>query len=565
MKPQALLLAFLLLALPAASQTAVSVRYRSAETIYLDAGRAAGIDVGDRLEILRGGQTIAEIEVIFVAERSASAKILSERQTIQPGDRTRMLGGGTSEAPPPTSEQPAAPEPQATEPAPAPEPEPSPFSLGGGSRSRLSRTRIAGAITVDWESFTDRSPDEADARSYDRSVARLNLRVRDIAGSPLQLRLRARSLDVSRERAGIATLPETESRDRLYEAALIWDEPDARFAVRAGRLGTSPFVGLGYVDGVLGEVRILPALAVGAVYGRRPEMEELGFASSGSKAGAFLRLARPANPEGREAELLLAGIREEGEGDLAGDQALSREYVTLETRFDSGERWSFFQRAEVDLAARQLNRGPADEVQLSNASLAAMGRISDRSRLVISWDYLQRYLTEADLSVSDLLFDRFWRQGLRVSWQQDRESGLNLSLTGGFRSREEALVDPRSGLFDSRETWSLGLGLHHPKVPGLGISAGLNAMGYGNGVTDGVLVNARAGRRLGSAGHELDFTLGGNVYRTAFEQEHALAWGRATLWLELPLDLFGQAEVELLAGDEELAGQRLRFGLGYRF
>ncbi len=559
MKSRALLLALLFAALPVLSQTTVSVRYRSAETIYLDAGKAAGIDVGDRLEVLRGGQVIAEIEVIFVAERSASAKILSERQTIQPGDRTRLLGGGPAPSPAPEPAAPPPVEPRA-EPAPAPEPTPAPFSLGG-----RSRTRIAGAVTFDWESFTDRSTDEAEARSYDRSVARLNLRVRDIAGSPLQLRLRARSLNVSRERSGFSTLPETESRDRLYEAALIWDEPDSRFAVRAGRLGTSPFVGLGYVDGILGEIRILPALAVGAVYGRRPELEELGFASSGSKAGAFLRLARPANSEGREAELLLAGIREEGEG----DQPLNRDYVTLETRFDSGERWSFFQRAEVDLAARQLNRGPAEEVQLSNASLAAMGRISDRSRLVVSWDYLQRYLTEADLSgpesVPDLLFDRFWRQGLRVSWQQDRESGLNWSLTGGFRSREEALVDPRSGLFDSRETWSLGLGMHHPKVPGLGISAGLNAMGYGNGVTDGVLVTARAGRRLGSAGHELDFTLGGNVYRTAFEQEHALAWGRATLWLELPLDLFGQAEVELLTGDEELEGQRLRLGLGYRF
>ena len=42
----------------------VSVRYRSADTIYLDAGTAAGIDVGDRLEVLRGGRVIAEIEVI---------------------------------------------------------------------------------------------------------------------------------------------------------------------------------------------------------------------------------------------------------------------------------------------------------------------------------------------------------------------------------------------------------------------------------------------------------------------------------------------------------------------
>ncbi|HEY9421353.1 MAG TPA: hypothetical protein VIW92_08065, partial [Thermoanaerobaculia bacterium] len=67
------------------------MRYRSADTIYLDAGNAAGIDVGDRLEVLRGGRVIAEIEVIFAAERSASAKILNERDAIQPGDRARLL------------------------------------------------------------------------------------------------------------------------------------------------------------------------------------------------------------------------------------------------------------------------------------------------------------------------------------------------------------------------------------------------------------------------------------------------------------------------------------------
>ena len=77
-----LLLSLLLLlsALPARAQGGppVSVRYRSAETIYLDAGKASGVDVGDRLEVLRDGKVIARIEVIYAADRSASARVLSE-------------------------------------------------------------------------------------------------------------------------------------------------------------------------------------------------------------------------------------------------------------------------------------------------------------------------------------------------------------------------------------------------------------------------------------------------------------------------------------------------------
>jgi hypothetical protein len=132
------------------------------------------------------------------------------------------------------------------------------------------------------------------------------------------------------------------------------------------------------------------------------------------------------------------------------------------------------------------------------------------------------------------------------------------------RNREEALVDPRFDLFESRETYSLGLGVHHPRLPGLGISAGANVLGYSSSFADGIVVQTRAGRRLG-AGHELSLALGGNLYRTPFEDNHTLAWGRASLWLELPLDLFGQAEFELLTGDDDVEGQRLRVGLRYRF
>ena len=532
----------------------VSVRYRSADTIYLDAGTAAGIDVGDRLEVLRGGRVIAEIEVIFTAERSASAKILSERDAIQPGDRARLLGDAL---PPPQSAVPPAAVPGTSQTSPQTVPGTSTERSSENRRSRLSSTRVAGAVTLDQETF---SSDED--RNFDRTVARLNLRVRDIAGTPLQFRLRGRSSEVSRDRALTGGVPESESRDRLYEAALIYDEPDGRFAVRAGRLGTSPFVGLGYLDGALAEVRVGGGLAVGGLYGRRPDLGELGFRSTGQKLGAFVRYEPPAGRERGETErelgLLLAGIREEG------DLGVSREYVTVESRFGSGTRWSFFQHAEIDLNKDWRAQLAEDETQLSVLSLTALGRLTARGRLAITYDRFQRYFTEEDRELPEELFDRLWRQGLRVSWQMERSEGTNLSFQAGLRRREDSFEDPRFDQLEAKETYSLGLGVHHPRVPGLGISAGGNVLGFSSDSAEGLLVNLRAGRRLG-AGHEISFSVGGNAYRTAFEEERVFAWGRATLWLELPFDLFGQAEVELLSGDEDLEGQRLRLGLGYRF
>ncbi|HEX5758375.1 MAG TPA: hypothetical protein VF121_04235, partial [Thermoanaerobaculia bacterium] len=396
-----------------------------------------------------------------------------------------------------------------------------------------------------------------EGRDADRSGLRLNLRARDIAGLPLQARLRLRTLDVDRERRLSNGAPASESRDRLYEASLTYDPPEGRFAVRAGRLGTSPFVGLGYLDGVLAELRPLDTLAVGGFYGLRPELEELGFENSGSKLGAFLSFT----PAGRESpdglELLLAGVREEGE------IGVSRDYLTVETRYDGGGRWSFYEHAELDLN-RDWREERADEsVQLSNVAVTALARLSDRNRLSLSYERFQRYWTEETRFVPEELFDDFLRQGFRASWQSGRPEALSWSLTAGFRNRESAPEDRVLSIFDSKETTSLGLGVNHPRVPGLGISFGAQALGFTSSSADGVLVSLRGARRLGR-GHEVSLTLGSSLNRTtAFDEERVLSWGRASLWLELPYDLFGRADVELLTGDD-VEGQRWSVGLGYR-
>lgn len=546
--PAALLL-LMLVAVPASAQTTaeISVRYRSADTVYLNAGRAAGLEVGDRLEILRGGKVVAEVEVIFTAEQSASCRIVSERQSIQPADRARRIGE-------------ASPAPVPAPPPPAPTPvqeEPARPSLFGGTRdrSRLSQTRLTGAISLDTETFSDATEDR---RDFTRTAARLNLRLRDIAGSPLQLRLRVRTLDEERERTFTGGIPESRSRDRLYELSLIYEPDDARYGFRLGRLGTSPFVGIGYLDGGLARVRLVRQLELGGFYGRRPEVEELGFDGSGSKYGLFVRLA-PSASEGREPfELLLAGIREEGE------TGISREYVAVESRYDPGKRWSFYQHAEVDLNTGWREEVSGSSSQLSQLSFSALGRVSERSRLVISYDRFERYRTEETRFIPTELFDDLMRQGLRISYQAGPPRGLNLSVTAGARFREQSPLDADLGS-NADTSYSLGLGVWHPELSGLKLFVGGDVMGFTNPVTDGLLVTGRVGRRF-NGGHELSVALGGTLARESLlvDEERSTRWARASLWLELPLDLFGQAELEVLTGDE-IEGQRLSLGLGYRF
>jgi hypothetical protein len=544
---------FVLLTPPLLAQKAadLAVRYRSADTVYLNAGRAAGLEVGDRLEVLRDGQVIAEIEVIFRAEHSASCRILNERQAIRPDDRVRRIGDAAPSPPAP------APPPPASSPAPQPSTEePAPSLFGTRDRSRPSRTRLTGAVSLDMEGFSDGTEDR---RDFTRTAARLNLRVRDIAGSPLQVRLRLRTLDEERERRLSGGIPESQSRDRLYELALIYEPEEARYGFRLGRLGTSPFTGIGYLDGGLAQVRLVRQLELGGFYGRRPVIEELGFDGSGAKYGLFARLAPTPEEGGREPfELLLAGIREEGETDV------SREYVAVESRYDPGRRWTFYQRAEVDLNTGWREQAAGNASQLSQLSLSALGRLSERRRLVISYDRFERYRTEETRFIPTELFDDLMRQGLRVSFQSGPPRGLNLSVTAGARSAEAGGATAREGDGDPDTSYSLGGGAWHPELTGLKLFAGADVLGFTNPFTEGLLVTGRLGRRF-AGGHEVSVALGGTLTRESLlEEERSTQWARASLWLELPLDLFGEAELEVLTGDQ-VEGQRLRLGLGYRF
>ncbi len=577
MRRAAALFAALLLAavaLRAQKQSAaaeVGVRYRSAETVYLDAGSAAGIAVGDRFEVRRDGRVVGEVEVIFTAERSASARVVRESETIRPGDRARRIGAAVTPPPAPAERAPV------TQPPPTPQqPSPSDAAASDADRygERVSRaaqrrarsTRASGTLSFEWRGTSSGSGDDA-SRDVTRSLARLNLRVRDLAGTPLQLRLRGRLFDLSREgqRAG---LPADESRDRLYEAALIYDPPGSWLAVRAGRLGGSPLLSLGYLDGALVEVRPLARLAAGVVYGRRAEDAALGSNGGGNggsgedkgstKAGAFLRFggAPDADTGRRSFEVTLAGYREETD-----DPSFGRDYVALESRVDGGEKWSLFQHAELDLDVPAV-AGSEGGQQLSLASVTLVRRLARSGRLALSYDRFQRYPTEEDPTVPEAFLDRFARQGLRLGWSRESSGGLRFSVDAGARFREDAPpINPRLGPFgDGETTYSLRVGAHHARLPA-GFSAGVDLTGFTSTAVDGGIAALRLGKRFG-AGHEVDLSLGGSLYEAPLD-ERSFAWGRASLWIELPADLFARGEIEVLAG-EDLDGQRLNVGIGYR-
>lgn len=557
-----------------AEPEALEVQYVTADRVYVDGGSRYGLATGDRLRVLRAGEQAALLEVVFVATHSASCRVVESSVELSPGDavllegepkvttpvlaagetnaaRTVALvgsqsGSDGSPAQPAkvirvsTGQEPAAQTPAAQTPAAPPPPVQAPTYTRAEPSQRPLRSSVSGSLTFDWEQFTDGSDF---GRDYDRTSARLSVRGRNLGGMPLQLRVRTSTRNLDRVTSSDGS-SESETRDRLYELSLAYEPPEGRFALRLGRLRLGRYAGVGTVDGVSGEARFGKVFRLGVFGGSRSDISELGYDGDRTTYGVTTKFT--AGEAGRTRELLLAAVREDGKDDV------SREYVALQSRV-AGGRWSFYQRAELD-----LNNGWREELsgsssQLSTLFLNATTRVSERNRLSLSYSRFQRYRTEETRLIPEELFDENSRQGVRARWTIGKSSGLNVTLSGGLREREG----------DSDDATSTGLAVNHNNLFGRRLSAGLSVLAFSNGLSDGTTVMLRSSKRL-KGGHRLSFTAGARTLDDALRGEtYETQWFRLGGWFELPGNLFGRAEVEASTGDE-IEGQRILIGLGYR-
>ena len=459
------LAAVLLCALTASAQ---QVRYRSADTVYLTVGSAEGVAVGDRFEILRKDAVIATVEVIFVAERSASAKVISESTPIAAGDAARRVGATrtTPRPAPTTSAQPATTR--------------SPFSLSG------TATFDAGD---------------------DRSVGRLSLRARNIADLPLHARVRVRTSSV-------------DNGNRLYEASLSYE--GRVLGARIGRIGNTPYVGLGYLDGALVSVNITNNIQAGVFGGLQPDVTELTFDADATKYGAFARVF------GDRADLVVAAATVE-----------DNPFVAVDGRLAMTNTVSLFAHGRA-----------GDES--FNTMAGVIAQLTPRQSVTVSYERVDPG-PDDDLRTTDQVINDFLRQGARVSYR-----GPYATLGAGLRSGDEGSGDERE-----EPTYSATAGLSHPNLFG-GIYAGIHATGFSSELSDGLFAQLRAGRRFGG-GHTIELAAGAlMVDETALDELSSTAYARGAVWIELPYDLFARAEAEFTSGNTKTR-HRVNIGAGYRF
>lgn len=519
----------LLAAAPALAQNtrgpAITVTYRSETAVYVSAGRAAGLAVGDRLVLGTPPETVAELEVTFLAEHSASCRVVKETRPLKPGDTLVRVSEGRVAPPSPPRPEVAAP----------------PVRVERGAPPAAAATafaRVTGGVSIGYGTTRDRSDFGRDATEQ---LARYDLALRGISGRPLDARVRGSVRKLERERLYGPSVPGKESRDRLYEASLAWNPPQGAFAAMAGRLGAAPFAGLGYLDGVLGEFRPTASSQLGAFAGTTPDADDASF-DGGRKLGAYLRLAPRTGPLAYD--VTFAGIREESAGEV------SREWLSHEAQVRTGAVW-LRERVEVD-----WNRGWREEragraTQLSEARVLAGWRVSPRTAFTVSYERRRNFWSAFTRGIPGDLFDERVHETLRADLERTSVGGAGFSIGGSYRRREG----------DDQEVYAAHGSV---RVPFAGTFVGAEASFYQTLLTRGVQGTAQATRNL-RGGHRLTaaYTVE-NYDLLGFTGGRLSQRVRASGYGQLPRRSFLRADVEYALGDD-FEGTRAFVEAGVRF
>jgi hypothetical protein len=529
-----------------AAEIRLEVKHRSAATVYLAGGSADGLAVGDRLSVVSKGSAIGELEVVFLAEHSASCKVLSESRPIQAGDAAvaQRPDAAKPGATPEITLQPVAPAPS----GPAPS-----YAAAAGTPRPVPWARARGSLSLGWNKLWDDTPNQYD---FEQRTARLDLGLWEIGGQPLQLNVRARSRqDLRARQMGFENIPTDERRDRFYEAALRYEPPNGRMAVEAGRIGVAN-LGLGYLDGAVAELRLVQTLRLGGFFGNRADVEQVPGFQQGRKYGGYLRLAGGGRYWPGRYDALGFFVRE-----LAGSE-VSREYVGFQGRFAS-KSFYFSQWAELDLLRGWRTSADGSTQQLSNLSLSASYKVKPGGSFAVSYDQRRNYRTAETRSIPDALFDTFLHQGFRGSVDVARANGIGVNGFFGVRLSDQK----------TKTAYSYGGSLRHPNLFGAQLSGGLDASGFTNGTTKGYQGNVRLGRMTRSVMASASYGVSSYTLTTTTVLPNPASTSgarRLNQWLRLSARgdfskgawLYGEFEY---AHGDDVKGPRGALELGYRF
>ncbi len=527
---------FIMLALAAAGVLAAdgfTVRYLSAENVYLDSGEADGLIVGAKLIVLGTNGVKAELEVVYVAAHSASCKVIGDPSVIQVGDKVRL-----KELPP--SVEASIPDTIQAE----TQTDTVAAQSSAPIKPKRAATPISGSVSMIFYHWNDNTEPNLD---FTQTTARLSLKARRLWGREITFAVRGRGRFDKRVRDYRAGIEREDWQNRIWEFSLAYEEPTAPVNLYAGRILPRRAGGVGYLDGLIVEGMLSEQFRVGAFGGSAPDwmyddrrytlMKGGGYFSF--SAGAYDRLFF-------DQSIGLVGEYHSGE--------TNREFLVLQGRLNKASTWGLYHTAEFEINRGWRKERAGRSFELSNIFLNWWVRPSERLRFSLSYDNRTNYWTYDTRTTVDSLFDDNLRQGAR--FQSD------LSLPGQFYSSGSFGYRKRDG--DPDPTWSYSAQLRKANAFIRGLSLSAQYAGFDGPTNRGYNYSLRGSRLFGNR-YTIGVGYGSYAYRATEMPDY-----RTNNWVELS----GQADISrhywlglLFQTDsgDDIQGYRVQSELGYRF
>jgi hypothetical protein len=510
------------------------VSYVSAEHVYIDAGKADGLHVGDRLGRIIDGKAVAELEVVYVALHSASCRQLEGAPPAAAGDALIIVDKAAVsdiETPPPVVTEPI-------EEMPMLEPE-APITVAPAVPVRMYGN--ASMILYHWADKSDANLD------FTQTSARVNLRAENIWMEHLDFAVRTRGRYDVRNRAYSPGISETQWENRLWVLSLAYDNPKGPLAFSAGRFLPRRLGNIGYIDGAMVSAHLSDRFEMATFAGRRSKWAYNEDAPSMSKYGGYISYQSDLHD-------LLYFDQSIGMVGEFFEGYLSRSYIAWSGSFRQGQRWGASQSIELDINRGWRKDKAGESLTLSNLFLHSWLRVSRAIRLSVQYDTRQNYWTYQYLSQADSLFDDRVRQGFRG----------RLDLSPLRRTWLSGSIGYRKATGDSDASYSYSGSIRRAGFFGYNMSVSLMLSGFDGMYENGNSYSIRTSLPPGALGN-LYASVGGYKYSVSNQ-----SGSRSSRNYEIGTSFdfssgyYVGGSSEWSTGDD-IDGLRLQIELGYRY
>jgi hypothetical protein len=507
-------------AAPPAGQAAMArVTFLTTSSVYVSAGKEEGLVQGSRVDVLRGGRSVAQLSVAFLSTHQASCRLVSKTDSVSVGDTVRFLPVVAGRDSIVAAVAPAAR--AVTRPA------------------RSSTGRLRGRVGLYYLTVQQR---DSFGGQFSQPSGDIRLTGVGLGGSPIGLVLDVRTRRLVQALPGSPT--STRSQTRVYQASAIWQAPGSPLRFTTGRQYAPGISSVGLVDGASAEAGY-SGWDYGIFAGTQPELVNLGFSSDVAQLGGFLR--RHNAPGSLQHWSMTVGAT----GSYFHGHT-NREFLYLQANYLT-RRVSIYAVQEVDYYRpwRRVNgeQAVSPTSTFANLQFQLTGVLSltagvDNRRSVRLYRDVVNPITE---------FDDTFRRGV---W-----AGLTARVANHFRAAFDARTN-HGGSSGAANTYTLALGAE--RLTPLGVSVRSRSTRYTTAAREGWLNSVSVGLE--------PFGRGSIQLTSGFRSEHdsTTAPTLNVRWTSVDMDVsLARSVFVILSGYRERGGieahDLLYAGFSYRF